>query len=63
MSKVLGGVSVDKRECLAALQVTDWTVHKVSRLVESFEQGAGWSVCRQESVWQLCRSLIGQSLR
>jgi hypothetical protein len=30
MSKVLGGVSVDKRECLAALQLTDWTVHKVS---------------------------------
>ncbi len=30
MSKVLGGVSVDKRDCLAALQLTDWTVHKVS---------------------------------
>ena len=29
MTKVLGGVSSDKNDCLAALNVTDWNVHKV----------------------------------
>ena len=29
MSKVLGGVSCDKADCLTALNITDWNVHKV----------------------------------
>jgi len=34
MSKVLGGVSCDKEDCLAALKITDWNVHKAIKMVK-----------------------------
>jgi len=34
MSKVLGGVSCDKAGCLAALNITDWNVHKAIKIVK-----------------------------
>ena len=36
MSKVLGGVSCDKHDCVGALQITDWNIHKV-RFISGFQ--------------------------
>ncbi len=35
MTKVLGGVSSDKNDCLAALNITDWNIHKVSCYIKN----------------------------
>jgi len=34
MSKVLGGVTCDKTDCLSALNITDWNVHKAIKIVK-----------------------------
>jgi len=34
MSKVLGGVSCDRNDCLSALNITDWNVHKAIKIVK-----------------------------
>ena len=49
MSKVLGGVSCDKKDCLDALNITDWNVHKASRkfkLTSSVLAGSGNDIQR-----------------
>jgi len=43
MRKVLGGVSVEKKDCLAALQLTHWTVHKVSSCAGSHSLIESWN--------------------
>ena len=36
MTKVLGGVSSDKNDCLAALNISDWNIHKVSCYIVNY---------------------------
>jgi len=34
MTKVLGGVSSDKNDCLAALNISDWNIHKAIKIIK-----------------------------